>query len=127
MSGSTSSAIAIPVPPIVNAVLGFALPGMKTQLAGPVLVARDHPPGVLDPLSIARHLQARLAREVALPQSDRMRLDAEMSGDLGQAHGVRRRRPDADGSTSPAIIVSRRSLLPTPNGMVAAPTVSKVR
>ena len=69
---------------------------MQTQLAGPVLVARDHAPDVLDPVAIARDLEPRLAREVAADEADRARIETHPAGDLGESDGVRRRRPDAD-------------------------------
>ncbi len=80
----------------VDAISLVAFAGVEAELAGPVLVAGDHPPGLLDPLAIAGYLQAGLAREIAPAKPHRSRLDPESCGHLGKPDGVRRRRPDAD-------------------------------
>jgi hypothetical protein len=100
---------------------------MEAELAGAVLVARDHAPGVLDAVAIARDLEPGLAREIA-------RRSPTERGSIPSSAATSASRTAYDGvaqiptgSRRPAIIESSCSLCPTPNGIVAAPSVSKVR
>ena len=80
---------------VMHAVKQIALTGMEPELAGPVLVPRDHAPGVLDPFAVAGDLEPSLAREVAL-RSPTERGSMPISRRRRRGGRVRRSRPDPE-------------------------------